>query len=101
MLILDEPTIGLDPRQTLEVRDLVRSLGKNHTVMFSTHILSEAEQVCDRVVIIHRGAIVAMDKPQALRDQLQKARGSSCGSARRSQPSQCARRCRTSRAWRA
>lgn len=72
VLILDEPTIGLDPRQTLEVRDLVRSLGKNHTVMFSTHILSEAEQVCDRVVIIHRGAIVAMDKPQALRDQLQK-----------------------------
>ncbi len=72
VLILDEPTIGLDPRQTLEVRDLVRSLGKNHTVMFSTHILSEAEQVCDRVVIIHRGEIVAMDKPQALRDQLQK-----------------------------
>jgi ABC-2 type transport system ATP-binding protein len=71
VLILDEPTIGLDPRQTLEVRDLVRSLGKNHTVMFSTHILSEAEQVCDRVVIIDRGAIVAMDKPEALREQLQ------------------------------
>lgn len=72
VLILDEPTIGLDPRQTLEVRDLVRSLGKTHTIMFSTHILSEAEQVCDRVVIIHRGEIVAMDKPEALRDQLQK-----------------------------
>ncbi len=71
VLILDEPTIGLDPRQTLEVRDLVRSLGKNHTIMFSTHILSEAEQVCDRVVIIDRGAIVAMDKPEALREQLQ------------------------------
>ncbi|MCE7947179.1 MAG: ABC transporter ATP-binding protein [Chloroflexi bacterium CFX4] len=71
VLILDEPTIGLDPRQTLEVRDLVRSLGKSHTVMFSTHILSEAEQVCDRVVIIDRGAIVAMDKPEALREQLQ------------------------------
>ncbi|PJF30599.1 MAG: MFS transporter [Candidatus Thermofonsia Clade 1 bacterium] len=73
VLILDEPTIGLDPRQTLEVRDLVRSLGKTHTIMFSTHILSEAEQVCDRVVIIHRGEIVAMDKPEALRDQLQKS----------------------------
>lgn len=71
VLILDEPTIGLDPRQTLEVRELVRSLGKTHTIMFSTHILSEAEQVCDRVVIIHRGEIVAMDKPEALRDQLQ------------------------------
>lgn len=71
VLILDEPTIGLDPRQTLEVRDLVRSLGKTHTILFSTHILSEAEQVCDRVVIIHRGEIVAMDKPEALRDQLQ------------------------------
>jgi ABC-2 type transport system ATP-binding protein len=73
VLILDEPTIGLDPRQTLEVRDLVRSLGKTHTIMFSTHILSEAEQVCDRVVIIHRGEIVALDKPEALRDQLQKS----------------------------
>ncbi len=71
VLILDEPTIGLDPRQTLEVRDLVRGLGKTRTIMFSTHILSEAEQVCDRVVILHRGEIVAMGKPEALRDQLQ------------------------------
>ncbi|MDW8299052.1 MAG: ABC transporter ATP-binding protein [Anaerolineae bacterium] len=72
VLILDEPTIGLDPRQTLEVRDLVRSLGRTHTIMFSTHILSEAEQVCDRVAIIHRGELVAIDKPETLRDQLQK-----------------------------
>jgi len=71
VLILDEPTIGLDPLQTLEVRDLVRDLGKNHTVMFSTHILSEAEQVCDRVIIIDHGQIVAMDAPQVLRDRLQ------------------------------
>lgn len=72
VLILDEPTIGLDPRQTLEVREMVRTLGKERTVMFSTHILSEAEQVCDRVIIIDRGQIVAEGAPQALRDQLQK-----------------------------
>ncbi|MEP7285971.1 MAG: ABC transporter ATP-binding protein [Chloroflexota bacterium] len=71
VLILDEPTIGLDPLQTLEVRDLVRNLGRSHTVMFSTHILSEAEQVCDRVIIINRGQIVAIDSPQVLRDRLQ------------------------------
>jgi ABC-2 type transport system ATP-binding protein len=71
VLILDEPTIGLDPLQTLEVRELVRNLGQGHTVMFSTHILSEAEQVCDRVIIIDRGQIVAMDTPQVLRDRLQ------------------------------
>ena len=72
VLILDEPTIGLDPRQTLEVREMVRTLGKERTVMFSTHILSEAELVCDRVIIIDRGQIVAEGAPQALRDQLQK-----------------------------
>src|SRR4051794_10655439 len=71
VLILDEPTIGLDPLQTLEVRDLVRELGKKHTVMFSTHILSEAEQVCDRVIIIDKGQIVAQDSPRILRDRLQ------------------------------
>jgi ABC-2 type transport system ATP-binding protein len=71
VLILDEPTIGLDPLQVLEVRDLVRDLGKGHTVMFSTHILSEAEQVCDRVIIIDRGQIVAMDAPARLRERLQ------------------------------
>jgi ABC-2 type transport system ATP-binding protein len=71
VLILDEPTIGLDPLQVMEVRDLVRDLGKGHTVMFSTHILSEAEQLCDRVIIINQGQIVAMDAPAALRDRLQ------------------------------
>ncbi|MHB8625779.1 MAG: ABC transporter ATP-binding protein [Aggregatilineales bacterium] len=72
VLILDEPTIGLDPHQTLEVRDLVRTLGRSHTILFSTHILSEAEQVCDRVIIIDRGKLVAMDAPQTLRDRLQR-----------------------------
>lgn len=72
VLILDEPTIGLDPHQTLEVRDLVRALGRSHTILFSTHILSEAEQVCDRVIIIDRGKLVAMDTTQTLRDRLQR-----------------------------
>ncbi len=71
VLILDEPTIGLDPHQTLEVRDLVRDLGKSHTLLFSTHILSEAEQVCDRVIIIEKGQIVAVDSPARLRERLQ------------------------------
>lgn len=71
VLILDEPTIGLDPLQTLEVRDMVRDFASQRTVMFSTHILSEAEQVCDRVIIIDQGQIVAMDQPARLRDRLQ------------------------------
>ncbi|MBX3061709.1 MAG: ABC transporter ATP-binding protein [Anaerolineae bacterium] len=71
VLILDEPTIGLDPLQVLEVRELVRDLGQGHTVMFSTHILSEAEQICDRVIIINQGQIIAEDTPGKLRERLQ------------------------------
>lgn len=72
VLILDEPTIGLDPLQVLELRDLVRELGKTHTLLFSTHILSEAEQVCDSVVIINRGTIVAQGAPAELRSDLER-----------------------------
>jgi ABC-2 type transport system ATP-binding protein len=72
VLILDEPTIGLDPLQVLELRDLVRELGRSHTVLFSTHILSEAEQVCDNVVIINRGHIVAEGSPSELRGTLER-----------------------------
>ena len=72
VLILDEPTIGLDPFQVLELRDLVRDLGKNRTLLFSTHILSEAEQVCDNVVIINRGQIVAQGSPSSLRSELER-----------------------------
>jgi ABC-2 type transport system ATP-binding protein len=72
VLILDEPTIGLDPLQVLELRDLVRELGRSHTVLFSTHILSEAEQVCDSVVIINRGTIVAEGSPTELRNTLER-----------------------------
>jgi len=71
VVILDEPTIGIDPQQVIEVRESVRQLGQDHTVLFSTHILSEAEQVCDRVLIINKGRIVAEGKPAELREQLQ------------------------------
>jgi len=61
VLILDEPTIGLDPNQIIEIRGLIRELAENHTVVLSTHILPEVTQICNRVVIIHRGRIVADD----------------------------------------
>ena len=72
VLILDEPTIGLDPLQVLELRELVRDLGRRHTLLFSTHILSEAEQVCDSVVIINEGQIIAQGSPTELRGMLER-----------------------------
>lgn len=71
VLILDEPTIGLDPHQVQDMRTLIRELGRTWTVMLSTHILSEAEQLCDRIIIIDRGRIVAEDTPTVLRERLQ------------------------------
>ncbi len=62
LIILDEPTIGLDPKQIIEVRNLIRTLGRDHTVILSTHILSEAQAVCDRMIIIDHGRIVADGK---------------------------------------
>ncbi|MBE6686830.1 MAG: ATP-binding cassette domain-containing protein [Ruminococcaceae bacterium] len=62
VIILDEPTIGLDPKQIVEVRNLIRTLGRDHSVILSTHILSEVQAVCDRIVIINKGRVVA-DKP--------------------------------------
>jgi ABC-2 type transport system ATP-binding protein len=70
VLILDEPTIGLDPAQIIEVRNLIRSIGRQRTVLLSTHILSEAQQVCDRVLIINKGHIVVEDSPESLRSRL-------------------------------
>lgn len=61
VLILDEPTVGLDPKQMVEIRTLIKKLGKNHTVILSSHILSEIQAVCDRVVIINKGEIAADD----------------------------------------
>jgi ABC-2 type transport system ATP-binding protein len=69
VLILDEPTIGLDPNQVREVRTLIRDLSEQHTVLISTHILAEAEAICQRVLIIDRGRIVADDTPHALADR--------------------------------
>lgn len=66
LIILDEPTIGLDPKQIIEVRNLIRALGKNHTVILSTHILSEAQAVCDRMIIIDHGHIVADGKTEEI-----------------------------------
>lgn len=66
VIILDEPTIGLDPRQIKEVRGLIRELGGDHTILLSTHVLPEAEQVCDRILIINRGRIVASDALELL-----------------------------------
>lgn len=66
ILILDEPTVGLDPSQIIEIRDLIRSLGKDHTVILSSHILSEVSAVCDHVIIINNGLVVAEDTPENL-----------------------------------
>ncbi|MFU8779961.1 MAG: ABC transporter ATP-binding protein [Kiritimatiellia bacterium] len=65
-LVLDEPTIGLDPNQIRQVRTLIQSFAENHTILLSTHILSEAELLCDRVLIMNRGSIIAADTPAAL-----------------------------------
>ena len=70
VLILDEPTIGLDPKQIIEVRELVRNLGKEHTIILSTHILPEVSQICTRVIIINEGRIVAEDTPERLTTRL-------------------------------
>jgi ABC-2 type transport system ATP-binding protein len=70
VLILDEPTIGLDPGQVVEVRELIREIGKERTVMLSTHILTEAQNICDRVLIINKGRIVAEDTPENLQARL-------------------------------
>jgi len=69
VLILDEPTSGLDPNQLVEIRELIRTIGKEKTVMLSTHIMQEVEAICDRVVIINKGEIVADDKASALANE--------------------------------
>jgi len=70
VLILDEPTVGLDPNQIIKVRELITELGQDHTVLLSTHILPEVEQICERVTIIDRGRIVADGTPDALRARM-------------------------------
>lgn len=70
VIILDEPTVGLDPKQIIEIRDMIRSLGKQHTVILSSHILSEVSAVCDHILIINRGKLIASDTPENLERQL-------------------------------
>jgi ABC-2 type transport system ATP-binding protein len=66
VLIFDEPTVGLDPKQILEIRELIRSLGREHTIILSTHILSEVRGLCDRIIIVHRGNLMANGSPAEL-----------------------------------
>jgi len=73
VLILDEPTAGLDPKQIIETRELIRSLGGDHTIVLSTHILPEVSQTCQRVVIINKGRVVAVDSPEGLTARLKGA----------------------------
>ena len=70
VLILDEPTVGLDPKQIIEIRTLIKKLGKNHTVILSSHILSEVQAVCDRIVVIDKGKLVANDTTENLSHNL-------------------------------
>lgn len=72
VLILDEPTVGLDPKQIIEIRNLIAKLGKNHTIILSSHILSEIQAVCERVIIINHGKIVADNTPNELSKALSK-----------------------------
>ena len=70
VLILDEPTSGLDPNQLIEIRQLIKALGEEKTVIFSTHIMQEVQAICDRVLIINRGQIVANDSIEALQHRV-------------------------------
>ena len=70
VIILDEPTVGLDPIQIIEIRELIRKLGEKHTVIFSSHILSEVQAICDEILIIAHGKLVAFDDPQTLERRL-------------------------------
>ena len=70
ILILDEPTVGLDPKQITEIRNLIKELGKTHTVILSSHILSEVSQICHKVIIINKGKLVAIDTPENLENKV-------------------------------
>ena len=70
VIILDEPTVGLDPKQVTEIRTLIKELGKTHTVILSSHILSEVSQICNKVIIINKGKLVAIDTPENLENKV-------------------------------
>ena len=75
VIILDEPTVGLDPKQITEIRNLIKELGKKHTVILSTHILPEASQICEKVIIINKGKIIAIDTPENLEKATKESNG--------------------------
>ncbi len=75
VIILDEPTVGLDPRQIIEVRNLIKSLAGERTIILSTHILSEVNMICDRLVVINRGSVVATGKPEQLLQKSKNGQG--------------------------
>lgn len=82
VLIFDEPTVGLDPKQIIDIRNLIRDLGRSHTVILSTHILPEVQAVCDRIVIINKGQIVANERTEELAERtagMKKYRAKICG----------------------
>ena len=70
VIILDEPTVGLDPIQVIEIRDLIKDLGQSHTVIFSSHILSEVQAICDQIIMIDKGKLIAFDTPENLEKQM-------------------------------
>lgn len=70
VIILDEPTVGLDPIQIIEIRDLIKELGENHTVILSSHILTEVQAICEKILIINKGKLIAFDEPQNLEKSL-------------------------------
>ncbi len=72
ILILDEPTVGLDPKQITQIREVIQNLGKNHTIILSSHILSEVSKLCKKVIILNQGNIVAIDTPQNLENKVKK-----------------------------
>lgn len=73
LIVLDEPTVGLDPKEIIEICNLIKMIGKTHTVIFSSHILSEVQSVCDRIVVINRGHLLANDTPENLYKSLSQA----------------------------
>ncbi len=73
VIILDEPTVGLDPKQIIEIRDLIKKLGEKHTVILSSHILSEVQAICDEIMIISKGKLVACDTPEGLTGRMAKS----------------------------
>lgn len=75
VIILDEPTVGLDPMQIIEIRDLIKELGKEHTVILSSHILSEVQTICEKILIINKGKLIAFDEPEKLEESMTNSGG--------------------------